>query len=297
MSECTLCAMTGTMIDEYGRNRGPCPYHTPATPVSKGAVCASCNAPLPAPGTIADLYGQRCTVRAGDCAPKPNATTREAMGETRVKAADSDYVSPDGRAKAEALLRGAQPEPAKAAVCECGVQLNYANLYECSALSKLGVANLPQPAPFAVGDRVEWQRGQAVGSILAIDDGHAWIRFDSGERDVLPLADLRRPPAKRVVKQVEWVPGDKCRWADEIVSVVAMPEGRGTLACVRYDDGKLATVLPSALKPLPARKVRTMKQGEYTHVGGAKAWLEEPSGVGHIWTPTGRTHNYEVDDE
>lgn len=47
--------------------------------------------------------------------------------------------------------------------------------------------------------------------------------------------------------------------------------------------------------PMPPAK-RVVKQVEYVHAGGSKQWLDEPSGVGHIWTATGRTHSYEVDE-
>lgn len=106
-----------------------------------------------------------------------------------------------------------------------------------------------QPAPFAVGERVEWvgcgNESEAV-EILGLDprSGDAWLYNPrTKQRFSDPQSTLLRPPAKRVVKQTE------------------------------YEDRN-----------------------------GLRAWFVDeltrpPYLIAHNWTPTGRTHSYEADDE
>lgn len=79
---------------------------------------------------------------------------------------------------------------------------------------------------------------------------------------------------------------------------------RGRVSClqaemaqVQEEMGQLKQVLArlEGARPIPPvkRKV-TRVQREYQHANGALAWIDEPSGVGHIWTYTGREHTFEV---
>lgn len=195
-------------------------------------------------------------------APKPNATTREAM-------ADGNYNGPNGREWSDH-----EGKPVKAAaVCTCVSQpvpsprppwghsvrcpcyapepeltrasIDDATPAEWDAASKQEYARRDaQPAPFAVGERVEWvgcgNESEAV-EILGLDprSGDAWLYNPrTKQRFSDPQSTLLRPPAKRGVKQVE-----------------------------------------------------------YAHTGGSKHWIHEHGLVNSDYAPTGRTHSYEVDDE
>ena len=47
------------------------------------------------------------------------------------------------------------------------------------------------PRPIAVGDRAMTDGGYEV-TIVAIDDDHAWVKYDSGSRNTWALTDLTR---------------------------------------------------------------------------------------------------------
>lgn len=119
-------------------------------------------------------------------------------------------------------------EPVKAAVCAvCGrkavTDLKWPNHCAC------GNSIAAQPAPFAVGDRVEWsavpnvdgmgfERSPRTGQVAAVGPSICLV-WDGAEYHQVALLALRRPPAKRVVEktQIEYAHpnGSLVWWPDD----------------------------------------------------------------------------------
>lgn len=84
---------------------------------------------------------------------------------------------------------------------------------------------------------------------------------------------------------------------DGLAEVIAVDGAEAWLKS-RFNGSRFNYCVAS-LKPLPARKVR--KQTEWQHKNGELSWHSEvewlPLDAHKEWTPTGRTHSFEVDDE
>jgi hypothetical protein len=106
----------------------------------------------------------------------------------------------------------------------------------------------------------------------------------------------RRPdaPAWAVGDRAVWL-SDKYEDATEVEVLAVGPE----LLAVKFVDapeGRPFCTRPATLRrPAPKRR-KVVVQREYRHKIGSLRWIEEPAGVGHMWEPTGRAHEFEVDE-
>lgn len=102
-------------------------------------------------------------------------------------------------------------------------------------------------------------------------------------------------------ESTKWVPkvGARVKWGADTFILIARYGRYAWIAYVVPSDNTPETtvVFADELRPLPAPKVR--KQVEYVGPSGAKVWcfgnadFDDPD----EYAPTGRTHEYEVDDE
>jgi hypothetical protein len=101
-------------------------------------------------------------------------------------------------------------------------------------------------------------------------------------------------PTWRVGDRAVWL-SDKYEDATEVEVLAVGPE----LLAVKFVDapeGRPFCTRPATLRrPAPKRR-KVVVQREYRHKIGSLRWIEEPAGVGHMWEPTGRAHEFEVDE-
>lgn len=188
---------------------------------------------------------------------------------------------------------GAAPTKPAEPVCTCDGTQSVKTCLKCSQEhpSKKYVLAQPEPA-----------RGKPEYEYIKSDGTTDWGDSNppgpkTGNVRSKEQGDIERAePAK-------WVPGDKAEWVVGTSHVVAgeikavWDEGAvfqapgAAAAAVSFVSGRLR-------RPLPARKVRKqVTVREWKGPGVPGAWLSDDLGGTRFgWTPTGRTHEYEVDE-
>lgn len=100
-------------------------------------------------------------------------------------------------------------------------------------------------------------------------------------------------------ESAKWVPkaGEEVLYDGDRLAEVLAVDGSEAWLKSRL-NGRRFNYCVASLHPRPAREVR--KQCEWQHKSGKKVWIFATDGApfpGDEWTPTGRTHSYEVGDE